>query len=154
MNFKKGDKVEVVANLIFKGLTGIVNWSTIDEEGKREYLLIEQSWPEILDKNGDPMKINKSFFYESWLKKFSKMTKSEINTELKRILFEVWLEADAFSPPDEGTKAGLERITELIKKAQSDSILDFAQKLDKSYSLHPTAVKSANFYIENLLNDE
>ena len=68
MKFQNGTKVEVKADLTFKGLTGVVHWSDKDEDGNREYLLKDIKCPKMIDKNGKEYKINKSFFYEDWLK--------------------------------------------------------------------------------------
>tara|TARA_R110000796_G_scaffold6745_1_gene23621 strand:- start:247 stop:462 length:216 start_codon:yes stop_codon:yes gene_type:complete len=68
MKFTKGTKVKVDANLVFKGLTGIVEWSTKDEDGNTEYLLKDIYCPQITDKKGNNYTISKTFFYESWLK--------------------------------------------------------------------------------------
>ena len=68
MKFTKGTKVRVNADLVFKGLTGIVEWSTKDEDGNTEYLLKDIDCPEMTDKRGNNYTINKTFFYESWLK--------------------------------------------------------------------------------------
>ena len=67
MKFTKGTKVRVDANLVFKGLTGIVEWSTKDEDGNTEYLLKDIDCPEMTDKRGNNYTLNKTFFYESWL---------------------------------------------------------------------------------------
>ena len=67
MKFQRGDKVEVTADLTFKGLVGIVEWSTKDEDGDIEYLLKDINCPKMIDKNGKEYQLNKSFFYESWL---------------------------------------------------------------------------------------
>ena len=68
MKFQNGTKVEVKADLTFKGLTGIVHWSDKDEDGNIGYLLKDIKCPKMIDKNGKEYKINKSFFYEDWLK--------------------------------------------------------------------------------------
>ena len=68
MKFQNGTKVEVKADLSFKGLTGVVYWSDKNEDGDIEYLLKDINCPKIIDKNGKEFKINKSFFYEDWLK--------------------------------------------------------------------------------------
>jgi len=67
MEFQRGTKVEVIADVTFKGLTGIVEWSDLDEDGDRQYLLRDIDCPKMIDKNGKEYQINKSFFYESWL---------------------------------------------------------------------------------------
>ena len=68
MKFTKGTKVKVEADLVFKGLTGIVEWSTKDEDGNTEYLLKDIDCPKITDNRGNNYTLNKTFFYESWLK--------------------------------------------------------------------------------------
>ena len=71
MKFQIGTKVEVTKELTFKGLTGVIEWSTKDEDGNIECLLKDINCPKMIDKNGKEYKINKSFFYQSWLKKIS-----------------------------------------------------------------------------------
>mgnify|MGYP007024861085 FL=1 len=68
MKFTKGTKVKVEADLVFKGLTGIVEWSTKDEDGNTEYLLKDIDCPKMTDKRGNNYTLNKTFFYEDWLK--------------------------------------------------------------------------------------
>lgn len=68
MKFTRGTKVTVEADLVFKGLTGIIEWSTKDEDGVREYLLKDINYPVMTDKIGNNYTLNKTFFYESWLK--------------------------------------------------------------------------------------
>ena len=67
-SFKIGDRVEVSMDLAFKGLTGTIGWSTKDEDGSVEYMLTDIVCPKMVDKNGVEYKMNKTFFYESWLK--------------------------------------------------------------------------------------
>ena len=66
--FKQGDKVKVVMDLSFKGLTGVISWATKDEEGSIQYMLTDITCPKMLDKNGVEYTMTKNYFYESWLK--------------------------------------------------------------------------------------
>jgi len=68
MKFTKGTIVKVSADLSFKGLTGVVEWSTKDEDGNTEYLLKDINCPKLTDKKGNNYSLTKTFFYESWLK--------------------------------------------------------------------------------------
>lgn len=65
--FKKGQKVQVSAKLIFKGLTGIVEFCDRDEDGEIYYLLTDIVCPKTFDKEGKEYQFKSSFFYQSWL---------------------------------------------------------------------------------------
>ena len=66
--FKQGDKVEVSMDLVFKGLTGTIGWSTKDEDGSVQYMLTDITYPKMVDKNGVEYTMTKNYYYESWLK--------------------------------------------------------------------------------------
>jgi hypothetical protein len=69
--FKRGTTVIVTADLSFKGLIGVVEWSDTDENGDIEYLLKFITHPEMKDQNGKPYRCQRIFFYESWLSELS-----------------------------------------------------------------------------------
>jgi hypothetical protein len=68
--FEIGEKVEVAINdIVFKGLSGIINLRFKDEEGNAGYILKNIETPKMIDKDGKEYEFKKSLFYESWLKK-------------------------------------------------------------------------------------
>ena len=57
MIFQRGDKVEVVMDLSFKGLTGTIEWGDKDEYGDVSYLLTDITYPKMVCKKGYEFKM-------------------------------------------------------------------------------------------------
>ena len=69
MIFQRGDKVQIAfGDVVFKGLTGTIEWGDKDEYGDVSYLLTDITYPKMVCKKGYEYKMTKTYFYEDWLK--------------------------------------------------------------------------------------